>query len=153
MENSKFTIVTAISIVAIILSSIAVVMLLTNVKSEPQTTYSGQTKEFWVFTSDLPEFNETKMGMPHDVFSTSTITVTKGDAVIIHFYNTEDIGADSHTFTIDKPYFINIVLQPGQNKTITFNADTSGIFNYVCTFHQPTMRGQLIVLEPPRTTS
>ena len=141
---------TAISIAAIILSSIAVVMLLMNTKSESQTTYSGQTKEFWIFTSDLPEFNETKMGMPHDVFSASTITVTKGDTVIIHFYNTENIGADSHTFTIDKPYSINVVLQPGQNKTITFNANTSGIFDYICTFHQPTMRGQLIVEEPSR---
>ncbi|MDE1767255.1 MAG: hypothetical protein KGI27_13440 [Thaumarchaeota archaeon] len=49
----------------------------------------------------------------------------------------------------DKPYDINVVLHPGENKTITFDANVTGIFTYYCTFHYPTMRGQLIVQPPP----
>ncbi len=88
--------------------------------------------------------------MPHDVYSMPTMTVFKGDTVVIHFFNTEESGGDHHSFTIkDEPYNLNVELSPGQNKTITFEANTTGIFSYYCTFHQPTMRGQLIVKPTP----
>lgn len=113
-----------------------------------QPTYTGQKKEFWLFNSDIPDFNETSMGMSHDVFSMPTIAVFKGDTVMIHFFNTEGRGGDHHSFTMLAPYDINTDLSPGENTTITFNANTTGTFTYYCTFHQPTMRGQLIV-QPP----
>ncbi|MFZ0843712.1 MAG: cupredoxin domain-containing protein [Nitrosotalea sp.] len=70
--------------------------------------------------------------------------------MVIHFFNTEEPGGDNHSFTIYKPYNIDVILHPGENKTIIFYANTTGIFNYICTFHQPTMTGQLIVQPPPQ---
>jgi len=148
-ENMKIVIITSISIAAIILASIAIVMPVKNIQENDQTAYSGVKREFWLFNSDIPEFNDTKMGMPHDVFSMPVISVLKGDTVVIHFFNTEDAGGDPHSFTIlDKPYNMNVELSPNENKTITFDANTTGIFTYYCTFHQPTMRGQLVVELP-----
>jgi plastocyanin len=120
-----------------------------NATSDTNTAYKGVKREYWISDTDIPGFNETKMGMPRDVFSMSSITVNKGDTIVIHFFNIEEPGGDNHSFTIwDKPYNINEVIHPGENKTITFDATTPGIFTYLCTFHQPTMRGQLIVLTP-----
>lgn len=140
----------AISVAAILVSSVAVIV--SSSKSATEQTpspYVGKKKEFWLFNSDIPDFNETKMGMPHDVYSMPTMAVTRGDTVLIHFFNTEEPGGDNHSFTInDKPYDVNVVLHPGENSTFSFNATTPGVFTYYCTFHYPTMRGQLIVEQP-----
>ena len=150
-ENRKIVIIASISIAAITLSLIAIVMPVKNMQENDQTAYSGVKREFWLFNSDIPKFNDTKMGMPHDTFSMPVISVLKGDTVVIHFFNTEDTGGDHHSFTIlDKPYNMNLDPSPNENKTITFDANTTGIFTYYCTFHQPTMRGQLVV-ELPNT--
>ncbi|MEO9276831.1 MAG: cupredoxin domain-containing protein [Nitrososphaera sp.] len=149
-DSIKIGIITGIAIAAIAISVIAItVPFVAQKNSSSSTSYTGVKREFWLFSDEMPEFNETKMGMPRDIFSMSTITVNKGDYVIIHFYNTESEGGDEHSFTIwDKPYSVNVDLNPGENKTITFTATTAGTFNYICTFHQPTMRGQLVVLQP-----
>ena len=147
MEKSvKLMIIVCSAIVVAAISSLAMVL---PSKQNQEETYSihPQKKEFWLFSSAIPEFNETKMGMPHDVFSQSAITVNKGDNVIIHFFNTEPAGGDAHSFTIHgKPYDTNVVVKPGENETVSFNATKTGVFPYECTFHQPTMRGQLIIL-------
>ena len=120
-----------------------------NIQENEQTAYIGIKREYWLFNSDVPEFNETKTGMPHDAFSIPVISALKGDTIVIHFFNTEGPSGDHHSFTIlDKPYNINVELRPGENKTMTFVATTAGVFTYYCTFHQPTMRGQLIVEFP-----
>lgn len=141
----------AISIAAIFISTQSISH--TNSQSTLQSAvshYQGKKREFWMFDSEIPDLNETQMGMPHDVYSMSNISVYRGDDVVIHFFNVEPQGGDNHSFTIfDKPYDINVVVTPGQNKTITFDANTTGIFSYYCTFHQPTMRGQLLVQAPP----
>jgi len=148
-DASKITIIACISIAAIIITVISIAVPVKNTQESVQTAYSGVKREYWLFNSNIPEFNETKMGMPHDVFSMPVISVLKGDTVVIHFFNTEEPSGDHHSFTIlDKPYNINVELSPGENKTITFNANTTGVFTYYCTFHQPTMRGQLIVESP-----
>jgi nitrous oxide reductase len=119
-------------------------------QNNTQKQYTGVKKEFYLFDSDIPGFNETEMGMPHDTFSMPVIAVFKNDKVVIHFYNIEEPGGDPHSFTIyDKPYNIDVIVHPRENKTITFVANTTGIFTYICTFHQPTMRGLLIVQPPP----
>ncbi|MGI0102250.1 MAG: cupredoxin domain-containing protein [Nitrosotalea sp.] len=149
-----------ISVAAIAIALIAISMSLlatsqTNSQNMLQTSnnqkhYTGEKREFWMFDSEIPGLNETQMGMPHDIYSMSTMAVFKGDKVIVHFFNIEEPGGDNHSFTIlDKPYDINVVVHPGENKTITFDANTTGIFTYYCTFHYPTMRGQLIVQPPP----
>ncbi len=157
-SNAKTAIILGISVAAIIISVIAMFISLqnatqTNNQNALQTSishYEGKKREFWLFDSEIPEFNETQMGMPHDTYSMSTISVYKGDHIVIHFFNIEQPGGDNHSFTIfEKPFNINVVLNPGQNTTMTFDANTTGIFTYYCTFHQPTMRGQLLVQPPP----
>lgn len=156
--NSKNAIILGVSSAAVVISVIAILVSLqdmphTNDQSVMQAVashYQGKKREFWLFDSEIPEFNETKMDMPHDVYSMSTISVYRGDHVVIHFFNIEQSGGDNHSFTIfDKPYDINVVITPGENKTVTFDANTTGIFSFYCTFHQPTMRGQLLVQPPP----
>jgi plastocyanin len=151
MDKTKIAIILCISVAAIIISSIAMMIPMRNTAAENnQSTYSGEKKEFWLFNSYIPGFNDTKMGMPHDVYSMPTMAVFKGDRIVIHFFNTEEYGGDHHSFTIiEKPYSINVEVSPGENKTITLDANTTGTFAYYCTFHQPTMRGQLIVQPPP----
>ena len=148
-ENTKVAIIVSISVAAIILALIAIVIPVKNMQENNQTAYTGVKREFWLFNSDIPDFNDTKMGMPHDVFSMPVISALKGDTIIIHFFNTEEAGGDHHSFTIlEKPYAMNVELKPGENKTITLDANTAGVFTYYCTFHQPTMRGQLVVELP-----
>lgn len=96
----------------------------------------------YLFNSHLPDANETKLGIPTDLFAPSSITVNKGDTVIVHFYNTEN---EPHTFTIGAPYNIDKNVPGGQNATIVFKANYQGIFQYYCKYHLPTMQGQLIV--------
>jgi len=158
-SNARTVITLGISVAAIAIALIAITMSITttsqaNNQNTIQTSniqhYTGEKREFWLFDSEIPGFNETQMGMPHDVYSMPVMAVFKDDKVIIHFFNIEEPGGDNHSFTIfDKPYNINVVLHPGENKTITFDANATGIFTYYCTFHYPTMRGQLIVQPPP----
>jgi plastocyanin len=148
-DTAKITIIACISIAAIIIAVIAIIIPMKNIQENEQTAYTDVKREYWLFNSDVPEFNETKTGMPHDAFSMPVISALKGDTIVIHFFNTEESSGDHHSFTIlDKPYNINVELSPGENKTITFVATTAGVFTYYCTFHQPTMRGQLIVELP-----
>ncbi len=148
-DTTKITIIACISIAAIIIAVIAITIPVKNIQENEQTAYTDVKREYWLFNSDVPEFNETKTGMPHDAFSMPVISALKGDTIVIHFFNTEESSGDNHSFTIlDKPYDINIELSPGENKTITFVATTAGVFAYYCTFHQPTMRGQLMVELP-----
>jgi len=67
--------------------------------------------------------------------------------VTIHFYNLDT--TDRHTFTIGAPYNINEDVLPGTNATFTFKAGDEGVFRFYCTYHQPTMSGELVVLPRP----
>jgi len=106
-------------------------------------------RTFYLFTAEHPGLNETRLGIPADTFSPDVLVATEGDNITIHFYNLDT--TDRHTFTIDSPPYNNINkdLLPGQNTTVTFKAIQEGVFRFYCTYHQPTMAGQLIVLHPP----
>lgn len=82
------------------------------------------------------------------MFSQDTIVVNQGDDVKIHFYNLEPTKTQEHyTFTINDPaYKIHKDIGAGEDTVIEFTATKSGIFEYICTYHQPTMRGELVVL-------
>lgn len=113
------------------------------------SNYKGVKREFYLFNDHVNGFNDTRVGIPGDKFSISSITVKKGDIVVIHFYNIEEKGGDNHSFTMnEKPYNINTIVQPNSNQTITCTATNTGVYTYFCSFHAPSMRGQLIV-EPP----
>ncbi len=111
-----------------------------------------QNKTVYLFTTVLG-FNETQASIafgrdiPHDYFAPDRITVNKGDRVTIIYYNTED-APENHTFTMSySSYNFNSILQYQQVRSFNFTADTPGVFTYICTLHQPTMTGSLVVLE------
>ncbi len=124
------------------------------------------TRTFYLFDGNLPFSERTFYNIPHDTFVPDTITVDKGDHVVIHYINIED-APESHTFTMNMPYTFdatlygnatqqgvvstypnvgNVILSQGQNATITFTANWAGTFPYYCTYHQPTMTGYLVVI-------
>jgi plastocyanin len=107
----------------------------------------GNKKTFYMISQELDGVNETKLGIPGDVYSPSTLAVNRGDTVTIHFYNID--ASDHHTFTMGTPYNIDKDVGPLENTTIAFKASDPGVYKFFCTHHPPTMAGQLIVLPPP----
>jgi plastocyanin len=104
-------------------------------------------KTFYVFTSAHEDINQTQLQIPPDSFSPSEIAVNKGDTVNIIFYNLEKPpNGDRHSFTIGAPYNIDKDLGPAQHSVVTFKATEDGTYQFYCKYHQPTMRGELIVL-------
>ncbi len=126
------------------------------------------TRTFYLFDRSLP-FNESVFGFYHDTFLPATITVNKGDHVLIHFVDTE-ATPEGHTFDLDAPYTFNavvyknvttpigggvsgtfsnvssVVIGQSGNATITFTASWAGTFRYYCHIHLPTMTGYLVVM-------
>jgi plastocyanin len=109
-----------------------------------------QTREFYLLTQvdEGVEAIEDELGIPPDLFFPTQMTVNKGDNVVVHFYNLEPVESqEHHTFTIlGGVYQTQNDLNAGEQKTIEFTASEAGVFEYICTYHQPTMRGQLVVL-------
>lgn len=136
----------AVALIAIILASASIGLILTSSTPAAKGYHpAAHTREFYVVT-DIVNFNETQLGIPHDIFSAKALEVNQGDKVLIHFYNTEDVSSgEHHTFTLPA-YNINVDLAPGQKQDIQFTATEAGIFDYVCTYHLPTMRGEFVVL-------
>ena len=113
----------------------------------PTLTKPGE-KEFYIFTAEIEDLNETKLGIKADVFTLPIMVVNKGDNVTVHFYNLEKEGGDRHSFTIGEPYNIDKDLAPEENGIISFKADNEGTFQYYCKYHEPAMTGQLVVVSP-----
>jgi plastocyanin len=111
---------------------------------------SPQTREFHLFTQvdEGAEAMKEELGIPPDLFFPSQMVVNKGDSVVVHFYNLEPQETqEHHTFTMASGvYQTHNDLNAGEQKTIEFTASEAGVFDYVCTYHPPTMRGQLVVL-------
>lgn len=138
----------AIAVIAIIIAAIPSGPDMAPV--EVENKYTPQTKEIWLFTQVDETIDEEKYLIPPDLFSLDSIVVNKGDNVKIHFYNLEpEEKQEHHTFTIDDPaYMVHAVINSEENTIIEFTVSEAGVFDYLCTFHQPTMRGQLLVLDP-----
>lgn len=76
------------------------------------------------------------------------IEVNQGDKVTIHITNIEQTTDELHGFGLLE-YNLNVVIDPGETKTIEFVADKPGVYAYYCTnfcsaLHQE-MQGYLIV--------
>lgn len=76
------------------------------------------------------------------------IEVNQGDKVTIHITNIEQTTDELHGFGLLE-YNLNVVIDPGETKTIEFVAEKPGVFAYYCTnfcsaLHQE-MQGYLIV--------
>jgi len=111
---------------------------------QPSSSTTATNRIIYLFNSHIPDANETKLGIPTDLFAPSSINVNKGDIVTVHFYNTEK--GEPHTFTVGAPYNIDKNVPSEQNATIVFKSDHEAIFQYYCKYHLPTMQGQLVVL-------
>jgi plastocyanin len=109
-------------------------------------TFEQGRKTFNMFTTELPEVREGTLGITGDVYSLHTLVVNTGDNVTIHFFNADVDTVDKHTFTLDSPYNINEEVMNGNQVTISFIANQTGIFKYYCTSFPKTMNGELVVL-------
>ena len=89
-----------------------------------------------------------KVVMVRSSFTPQVIEVTEGETVTIALTNIEQTTDELHGFGL-LDYNFNVVVDPGETKTVTFKADKPGVFAYYCTnfcsaLHQE-MQGYLIV--------
>lgn len=76
------------------------------------------------------------------IWHPSRLVVREGDEVTIDFAG---INGDEHPTTI-AAFGRTFTVKRGEMTRVTFVADKVGIFGYVCSKHQPSMSGELIVL-------
>ena len=89
-----------------------------------------------------------KVVLVRSTISPTVIEVNQGDLVKVALTNIEQTTDELHGFGL-LDYNINVVVDPGETKTVTFRADKPGVFPYYCTnfcsaLHQE-MQGYLIV--------
>jgi plastocyanin len=76
-------------------------------------------------------------------FNPATIVVNQGDKVTLRIFG---INGDLHTIILEHYLTTPQTLNRGRFLDISFTADRPGIFQLICTNHEPGMRGWLIVL-------
>lgn len=81
-------------------------------------------------------------------FEPNHIEVNQGDHVTVHITNIEQTTDELHGFGLSS-YNINVVVDPGETKTVEFTANKPGVYAYYCTnfcsaLHQE-MQGYLLV--------
>ena len=91
---------------------------------------------------------EGKLVVVRSTITPTNINVNAGDHVILHITNIEQTTDELHGFGLLE-YNINVVIDPGETKTIEFDATKPGVFAYYCTnfcsaLHQE-MQGYLVV--------
>ncbi len=91
---------------------------------------------------------DVKMAAVRSTLHPTSFEVQKGDTVTIHITNIEQTTDELHGLGING-YNINLVIDPGETKHVTFTADKTGVFAYYCTnfcsaLHQE-MQGYLMV--------
>ena len=141
-----------LGIAAIAIAIAAIFVATSGIQEEigdEESEYAPQTRDVYLFTMVDEHIDEEALEIPPDQFSHDSIVANEGDTIKIHFYNLEQVESqEHHTFTINDPsYKIHEDINAGESTIIEFKATKSGIFDYICTYHQPTMRGQLVVLE------
>jgi nitrous-oxide reductase len=81
-------------------------------------------------------------------FAPDVIRVNEGDEVTLHITNIEQTRDELHGLAFND-YNINLVIDPGETKTVTFTASKPGVYAFYCTnfcsaLHQE-MQGYLLV--------
>ena len=89
-----------------------------------------------------------KMVAVRSTMTPTSFEIAAGDEVTIAVTNIEQTTDELHGFGL-LDYNINLVIDPGETKTVTFTAKKSGVFAYYCTnfcsaLHQE-MQGYMIV--------
>ena len=75
-------------------------------------------------------------------FLPSQLVAYQGDEVTLHFLGVQGV---SHAIAVEG-YSNTFVLKRGELKTVSFIAKQTGTIDFVCSTHQPSMRGQILVL-------
>jgi nitrous-oxide reductase len=89
-----------------------------------------------------------KVALVRSTINPPAIEVQEGDVLTIALTNIEQTTDELHGFGL-LDYNINVVVDPGETKTVTFRVEKKGVFAYYCTnfcsaLHQE-MQGYLIV--------
>jgi nitrous-oxide reductase len=89
-----------------------------------------------------------RMVLVRSTMTPTAIEVNQGDTLVVALTNIEQTTDELHGFGL-LDYNINVVVDPGETKTVTFKVDKPGVFPYYCTnfcsaLHQE-MQGYLIV--------
>ncbi|HJU59803.1 MAG TPA: cupredoxin domain-containing protein [Nitrososphaeraceae archaeon] len=105
---------------------------------------NSSSRIFYLFPEEIEGLEEEILKIPHDSFSLKTMVAKKGDNITVNFYNTEAV--EKHNFVLNQPYNIIKDLAGGQNATFSFIANKEKVYEYQCSYHLPTMTGQLVVL-------
>ena len=89
-----------------------------------------------------------KMIVVRSTFTPTSFEVQAGDEVTVAITNIEQTTDELHGFGL-LDYNINLVIDPGETKTVTFTAKKNGVFAYYCTnfcsaLHQE-MQGYMVV--------
>jgi len=104
-----------------------------------------QTRNIYLFAQDLSFSAPSNLNSDY-IYSSSQITVNKGDTVTIHFYNPTDTA---HSFTIGAPYANDVVVAAQstviQNANITITTSQPGSIAFHCKFHSPLTTGTTLV--------
>ena len=129
-------------------------------KVKPIEVYPKEENKHPLAVWDIKDTGITRQGgkaIAKVVLVRSTITptvmeVSQGETITVALTNIEQTTDELHGFGL-LGYNINVVVDPGETKTVTFTANKPGVFPYYCTnfcsaLHQE-MQGYLIV--KPRT--
>jgi plastocyanin len=76
------------------------------------------------------------------VFDPSQIVVYEGDQVTLNILG---VNGRVHDISVNG-YVEAFELHRGELRTVTFTADRAGTIDFICSIHQPTMHGQILVL-------
>src|SRR5437899_5404476 len=108
-------------------------------------TPTPQTRDIYLFAQDLSFSAPSNLNSDY-IYSSSQITVNRGDTVTIHIYNPTD---KAHSFTIGAPYTNDVVVAAQstviQNANITITTSQPGTLAFHCKFHPPQMTGTILV--------
>ncbi len=83
-------------------------------------------------------------------FAPAFFAVHRDEPTQIRFWNLQP--DDKHDFMLVDPQsnvLMKVLLPPLQETSYIFTFHQEGLFNFLCTMHQPSMSGQILVL-PPR---
>ena len=111
---------------------------------------SGPQRQAQTETLNIDIRTVTQNGVEHHIFDPGTITVHRGDHIVLTVTNTDP--QNTHGITIPD-LALNIgPLAPGQSTKLEFNADTAGTFTMRCSVpgcadDHAQMIGQLVVTE------
>jgi plastocyanin len=76
-------------------------------------------------------------------FSPATIVVKQGDRVTIEMIG---INGAKHSVHVDKYRPDHVLVKRGEIASLSFTADSPGMFTIHCKEHEPNMQGYLVVL-------